>query len=107
LHGCCYSAPMRPLLRHLFVVAIALTTGAIVSVDGQTQGQAQAGQGRGGGRGGGQQVEIDEARARQLYVSNRHEDHPRANYQGHIDARVAEETRYAEACKGLMECTKV
>ncbi len=66
----------------------------------------QQAQGRGGGRGGGNQP-FDEARARQLYVSNRHEDHPRANYQGQMEARLEEEKRYAEACRGVMECTKI
>lgn len=66
--------------------------------------QATAPQGRGGGRGN---QPFDEARARQLYVSNRHEDHPPANYQAQIDEKAKEDARYVEACKGIMECTKI
>jgi dienelactone hydrolase len=60
---------------------------------------------RGGGRG--QEVPIDEERARRLYVSNRFEDHPRANFQAQMDAKAREDARYPELCKGLLECTKV
>ena len=74
------------------IVALALIAGAVVSAQG---------------RGGGQQVPIDEARARQLYVSNRHEDHPVANYQAAIDAKAKEDARYIDACRGVMECTKI
>jgi dipeptidyl aminopeptidase/acylaminoacyl peptidase len=74
------------------IVALALIAGAVVSAQG---------------RAGGQQVPIDEARARQLYVSNRHEDHPVANYQAAIDAKAAEDARYVDACRGIMECTKI
>ncbi len=92
--------------------ALALASGLMVTLPLE----AQPPQGRGGqdppaqqgrGRGARPQAPIDEARARQLYVSNRHEDHPRANYQAQIDARLAEEARYADACKGVAKCTKV
>ncbi|HUF46587.1 MAG TPA: alpha/beta fold hydrolase [Vicinamibacterales bacterium] len=60
-----------------------------------------------GGRGGGPQP-FDEARARELYVSNRPEDHPPANYQAQLDTRLAEEARYPDACRAAaMECRKV
>jgi dipeptidyl aminopeptidase/acylaminoacyl peptidase len=65
----------------------------------QPQGQRQ------GGRG--QQTPIDEQRARQLYVSNRFEDHSRPDFQAQIDAKAKEDARYAAACKGVMECTKI
>ena len=58
-----------------------------------------------GGRGA--QTPIDEARARQLYVSNKFEDHARPNFQAAVDAKKAEDARYADACKGLLECTKI
>ena len=70
--------------------------------------QTPPAQGRaaGGGRGG-VQAPIDEARARQLYVSNRFEDHARPNFQAAIDAKTREDARYADACKGILECTKI
>ena len=65
------------------------------------QGQAAQGTGRGA------QAPIDDARARQLYVSNKFEDHSRPNFQAAIDAKKAEDARYVDACKGILECTKV
>jgi len=65
------------------------------------QGQAAQGTGRGA------QTPIDDARARQLYVSNKFEDHSRPNFQAAIDAKKAEDARYVDACKGILECTKV
>jgi dipeptidyl aminopeptidase/acylaminoacyl peptidase len=50
---------------------------------------------------------MDETRARQLYVSNTFEDHARPNFQTAIDAKTREDARYVDACKGVMECTKV
>jgi dipeptidyl aminopeptidase/acylaminoacyl peptidase len=64
--------------------------------------QAQAGRGRGGA-----QQPFDEARARQLYVSNKFEDHAKPNFQAAIDEKAKEDARYPEACKGIMECTKI
>ncbi len=60
---------------------------------------------RGGGRG--VQGPIDEQRARQLYVSNKFEDHSRPNFQAQIDTKAKEDARYDAACQGIMECTKV
>jgi len=67
---------------------------------------AQGQRGGGGGRGGAQGP-IDEARARQLYVSNKFEDHARPNFENAIAAKKKEDARYADACKGVMECTKI
>ena len=61
--------------------------------------------GQRGGRGA--QTPIDEQRARQLYVSNKFEDHSRPNFQAQIDEKAKEDARYAAACKGIMECTKI
>ena len=69
-----------------------------------TQQPPPAGQ-RAGGRG--QQTPIDEERARQLYVSNKFEDHGKPNFQAAIDAKKTEDLRYVDACKGVVECTKV
>jgi dipeptidyl aminopeptidase/acylaminoacyl peptidase len=69
---------------------------------GAAQPPAQGGRGRGA-----QPVEMDPDRARALYVSNRHEDHPRANYQAHIEAKAEIDRRYTEASKGVMSFRKV
>ena len=58
-------------------------------------------------RQGGTPPPYDEARARQLYVSNKFADQPTANFQSQIDAKAKEDARYADACRGIMECTKV
>ena len=50
---------------------------------------------------------MDEQRARELYVSNKHEDHSRPDFKRQIDAKAAEDARYPALCKGVMECTKI
>jgi dipeptidyl aminopeptidase/acylaminoacyl peptidase len=51
---------------------------------------------------------VDQERARELYVSNRPEDHA-LNYDFDVDvkARLAAEARYAEASRGVMDFRKV
>jgi len=63
--------------------------------------------GRAAGGGRGAQTPIDDGRARQLYVSNKFEDHSRPNFQAAIDAKAREDARYAALCEGIMECTKI
>lgn len=115
--------PMRSIHRLLMVpfatsvvaIAVFLTWPGVAAEQATTQsvpptqGQAgQAGQAQGQGRGGGRGNQpFDEARARQLYVSNKFEDQPSANFQSQIDAKAKEDARYPDACKGIMECTKV
>ena len=54
------------------------------------------------------QIPMDPERARELYVSNRPEDHsPGRNFQADIDARVVAEKRYAEASRGMIDFRKV
>ncbi len=53
------------------------------------------------------QGQIDEERARQLYVSKDPKDHSHPDFKAQIDAKVKEDARYAALCKGVMECTKV
>ena len=64
-------------------------------------------QGRAAGAGRGAQTPMDEARARQLYVSNKFEDHSRPTFQSAIDAKAKEDARYEAICKGIMQCTKI
>jgi dipeptidyl aminopeptidase/acylaminoacyl peptidase len=73
----------------------------------QTAPPAQ-GQGRGGGGGRGWQGPMDEQRTRQLYVSNKFEDHSRPNFEQAVAAKAKEDARYPAVCKAAaMECTKV
>lgn len=93
-----------------FGISAAIAAGLGARTAGQStpppaQQQGAPPQGQGVGRGG--QAPIDEARARQLYVSNKFEDHSRPNFQAAIDAKKAEDARYVDACKGILECTKV
>jgi dipeptidyl aminopeptidase/acylaminoacyl peptidase len=63
--------------------------------------------GRGGGRGG-WQGPMDEARARQLYVSNDHADHGRGvNFERQVQQKADEDKRYAEVTKGIADFKKV
>src|SRR5512139_985087 len=53
-------------------------------------------------------VPMDPERARQLYVSNNPKDHsPGHDYQRDINAKATIDTRYAEACKGIIDYRKV
>jgi dipeptidyl aminopeptidase/acylaminoacyl peptidase len=47
------------------------------------------------------------ARAADLYVSKDPKDHPPANYQRDIDQKAADDARYAEASRGVMDFKKV
>lgn len=58
----------------------------------------------GGGR---PPVPMDSARARLLYVSNRHEDHPQANFAAQIAAKAATDSIYRVRSAGKMAFTKV
>jgi dipeptidyl aminopeptidase/acylaminoacyl peptidase len=52
-------------------------------------------------------VPMDSARARLLYVSDRHEDHPQANFAAQIAAKTATDSTYAARANGKMRFTKV
>ena len=70
------------------------------------QPEGQRGQ-RGGGRGG-WQGPMDEARARQLYVSNDHADHGRGvNFDNQVKAKAEEDKRFAEVTKGIVDFKKI
>ena len=62
-------------------------------------------QGRGGR--GGPPVVMDTARARQLYVSNRLEDHPRANYDTAMAIKRETDSIYAARSAGVMQFRKI
>ncbi|MGQ0701683.1 MAG: alpha/beta hydrolase family protein [Gemmatimonadales bacterium] len=52
-------------------------------------------------------VRLDSARAAQLYVSNRPEDHPAANYEAATAGKRATDSIYAARSAGVMEFRKV
>lgn len=57
---------------------------------------------------GGWQGPMDEARARQLYVSNAHEDHGRSvNFERQMQAKAETDKRYAEVTKGIVDYQKI
>jgi dipeptidyl aminopeptidase/acylaminoacyl peptidase len=53
-----------------------------------------------------QVVPMDSARAAQLYVSNRHEDHPVANYASAVAAKARTDSIFAERSRGVMRYEK-
>jgi dipeptidyl aminopeptidase/acylaminoacyl peptidase len=57
-------------------------------------------------QGGRPPVPMDSARARALYVSNRHEDHPVANYDQAIARKKVIDSVYEARSKGVMNFTK-
>lgn len=98
------------MLRRILALT-TLTLGAILPLTAQQAGPpqpAQQGQQAQGGRGrGGAPQPFDEARARQLYVSDKFEDHAKPNFENAVKAKAAEDARYVDACKGVMECTTI
>jgi len=54
-----------------------------------------------------QMVPMDSARARQLYVSNRPEDHPVANYEQQMKAKARTDSIFAARAKGVVKFSKV
>jgi dipeptidyl aminopeptidase/acylaminoacyl peptidase len=68
---------------------------------------AQQGRGsRGGGRGG-PPVVMDTARARQLYVSDRPEDHPQRDHTRDMTQKKTVDSVYAARSRGVMDFSKV
>jgi dipeptidyl aminopeptidase/acylaminoacyl peptidase len=102
---------MLPAIRPISWLGAALVASLLIPFDSpraeQTP-QAGSAQPPAQGRGGrGAPVDMDPERARALYVSNRPEDHPPANYQAAIDNKAAIDKRYAEASQGVMAFQKV
>ncbi len=80
---------LRMSARTLIVATLIATGGLTVAAQRPFQGQ------------------MDEERARQLYVSSKHEDHSKPDFTRQMAAKAAEDARYAELCKGVMECTRI
>ncbi len=53
-----------------------------------------------------QVVPMDSARAAELYVSNRHEDHPQANFAAQIAAKAITDSIFQARSKGVMDYRK-
>jgi dienelactone hydrolase len=81
--------PLKPL------VAVAIAIGAFTIGQGDLFAQRPV------------QGAIDEQRARELYVSNKLDDHPRPDFKRQMDQKAAEDARYAALCKGVMDCQKI
>lgn len=74
----------------------------------QTRPQQQGGEQPGQRGRRGWQGPMDEARARQLYVSNDHADHGRnVDFERQIQAKAETDRRYAEAAKGVVDFKKI
>lgn len=58
-------------------------------------------------QGGQQQVQMDPDRARVLYVSNRPEDHPVANYEAHIRTKALTDSIFEAVSSGVLDYQKV
>jgi dipeptidyl aminopeptidase/acylaminoacyl peptidase len=111
--------------RQAWCAAVLMAAVSVVVVSAQGPGQpAQSGQGqaaqapqqqqpppqgqRGRGGRGGWQGEMDEARARQLYVSSDHADHGRGvNFEAQIQRKAETDKRYAEVAKGVVDFQKI
>ena len=55
----------------------------------------------------GQQVQMDTARARQLYVSADWEDHPDSNYERAIEGKRVTDSIYAAVTEGVVDYQKI
>ena len=53
------------------------------------------------------EVVMDSARARELYVSNRPEDHPGANFERQIEQKRRTDNIYADRSAGVMDYSKI
>jgi dipeptidyl aminopeptidase/acylaminoacyl peptidase len=98
----------------LFAAGVLSVTSAVPSAwqpDQQPQQTPPAAPASAGQRGGGRQrpdAPMDPERARQLYVSNRPEDHSTGyDFKRDMDAKAAVDKRYADASRGVMDFRKV
>jgi dipeptidyl aminopeptidase/acylaminoacyl peptidase len=76
----------------------------VVAAAGLTLPETSAAQQQGGQR---RAVRIDSARATDLYVSNRHEDHPRPDFQRQIQQKAQTDSIYRARSRGVMDFQKI
>jgi len=80
------------------VIGVAILSLGVVAAQGGAQQQQQRPQ---------QQVVMDTARARTLYISNRPEDHPPANWAQQIAAKKRTDSIYTARTAGVMDFKKI
>ncbi|MBA2302917.1 MAG: S9 family peptidase [Acidobacteria bacterium] len=79
------------------------TPPAVRQPTGQQEPAAAGQRGRGGWQGS-----MDEARARELYVSNDHADHARnVNFERQVQAKAETDKRYAQVTNGVVDYQKI
>jgi len=96
---------VRPSARAVAAAAALALCAAPLAAQVPTQAPPQRPQGAAAGRPR-QVVPMDSARAAQLYVSNRHEDHPRADYARDIVEKAETDSIFAARSRGVMEYRK-
>jgi dipeptidyl aminopeptidase/acylaminoacyl peptidase len=84
------------------MLALVVVSGLLVSL---TPAEAQQRGGRGGR--GASSVQLDSARARQLYVSNRWEDHPQSNYASAMAGKARTDSTFAARARGVVDFQKI
>ncbi len=97
------------LITGATILAQSATSGQTAAPPPQTapQPQAPARPQRGAARGG-WQGEMDEARARQLYVSNDHADHGRGvDFERQVQQKAEEDKRWTKVTAGVVDFQKV
>lgn len=90
------SATLRRHLLHATIAAVVVITASLPDT--------ALAQNR---RGASTSVEMDPERAARLYVSNRPEDHPNANYEGHIRAKAQTDSIFAAVSRGVVDYRKI
>ena len=97
------------MLRRLHTFGTLLAVALLVaSSSAQAPQTAPPAQGQTPGARQRPQIPIDEARARRLYVPTELKDHaPGYNFQRDVDAKAKEDARYPDACKGIIDYSKI
>ena len=96
-----HSLTMRSLFSGGLAAALALFGASL---------PAQATRGQGSGQRSNRArpvVQMDSARVAELYVSNRREDHPQADFAAQMRNKAATDSIYAARSKGVMEFKKI
>ena len=94
-------------LRSTAVLAARSTVLAMALAMISTTVPAQAGGTRTGETGERRPVVMDSARARALYVSDRPEDHPQADFERQVESRKRADSIYTARSRGVMDYRKV
>lgn len=104
MHTRSIGSPPSPFARPSARRAVVMTLLSAVTL---LAGTAQAQQGGPGGGRPRQVVPMDPDRAERLYVSDRHEDHPVANYAQHIANKARTDSIFATRSAGVLRYEKV